>query len=201
MPANQSGKSLPDKERILRGNPRRTRAFLALGSNEGDRVGFVQQAMQFLKDVPGISVKESSSLYETEPLGVGYSEWFVNAVAAIDTTLSADELLATCQDIEKRLTGFQGQPGLDRETAVYGRRRIIDVDLLFFGDQILDSDSLRVPHPTSAQRAYALVPMLEIAPDFIHPRFNKTVWQIHESLPQPEQVFLYGTRGADGEIR
>jgi 2-amino-4-hydroxy-6-hydroxymethyldihydropteridine diphosphokinase len=200
MPQRPSGKSLPDKERILRGNPRRTRAYLALGSNVGDRVGFVQQAMQFLKDVPAISVKESSSLYETEPLGIGYSEWFVNAVAAIDTTLSADELLLVCKDIEKRLTSFHGKSDYE-ESGAFGRRRIIDVDLLFFGDEILDSDSLRVPHPTIAQRAYALVPLLEIAPDFVHPRLNRTVWQIHESLPQPEQVFLYGTRGADGEIR
>ena len=189
---------MPGKERILRGNPRRTRAYLALGSNEGDRVGFVQQAMQFLKDVPGISVKESSSLYETEPLGVGYSEWFVNAVAAIDTTLSADELLLVCKDIEERLSSFHGGHIRERESGAYGRRRIIDVDLLFFGDEILDSDSLRVPHPTIAQRAYALVPLLEIAPNFVHPRLNRTVWQIHESLAQPEQVFLYGTRGADG---
>jgi 7,8-dihydro-6-hydroxymethylpterin-pyrophosphokinase len=81
-----------------------------------------------------------------------------------------------------------------QESGMQGRRRIIDLDILFFGDEILDSDSLRVPHPTIAQRAYALVPLLEIAPNIIHPRLNKTVSQIHESLPQPEQVFLYGTR-------
>jgi 2-amino-4-hydroxy-6-hydroxymethyldihydropteridine diphosphokinase len=77
---------LTDKPRTLRGNPRRTRAFISLGSNDGDRVGFVQQSMQFLKDVEGIVVKDTSSLYETEPLGVGNAQWFVNAVATIDTT-------------------------------------------------------------------------------------------------------------------
>ncbi len=185
------------KERVLKGNPRRTRAYIGLGSNEGDRVGFVQQAMQFLKDVPGITVKESSSLYESEPLGIGYSPWFVNAVAAIDTTLSVEELLDVCKEIESRLNKFHGGQRDNNRSEIQGSRKIIDLDILFFGDEVLESESLRIPHPTALQRAYALVPLLEIAPNFVHPGLNKTVSQIHESLPQPEQVFLYGTRGVE----
>lgn len=188
---------LTEKQRILKGNPRRTRAFISLGSNDGDRVGFVQQSMQFLKDVEGISVKDTSSLYETEPLGVGNPQWFVNAVAAIDTTLSAEQLLTACKDIEGRLQKMHGVEEADEDASPLNRRRIIDLDILFFGDELHDSDSLRIPHPNITHRAYALVPLLEIAPDYVHPRLNKTIGQIHESLPQPEQVFLYGTRDAD----
>ncbi|HEY9713904.1 MAG TPA: 2-amino-4-hydroxy-6-hydroxymethyldihydropteridine diphosphokinase [Chroococcales cyanobacterium] len=189
--------------RKLKGNPRQTRAFIGLGSNAGDRVGYVQQAMQFLKDIPRIKVVECSSLYETEPLGVEYSEWFVNAVAAIDTNLPPEELLAVCLDIERRLTDLHGAEvkkarkarGLELESN--GRLRIIDIDLLFFGDEVRDSESLRVPHPNIAHRAYALVPLLEIAPNFVHPTMNKTTTQLHEALPAPELVFLYGTRGVN----
>lgn len=187
----------------LKGNPRFVNAYIGIGSNQGDRVGFVQQCVQFLKDVPGITVKESSSLYETEPMGVGYSTWFVNAVAAVETSLSPEQLLEVCKEIEKRLLDFYGTQSkkeLIMETVVQGRRRIIDIDILFYGDAILDSDNLRIPHPTVAQRSYALVPLLEIAPNFIHPRLQKSITQIHDSLSRPEQVFLYGTRGADGQM-
>ena len=80
------------------------------------------------------------------------------------------------------------------------RRRIIDLDILFFGDTIVEEEELRVPHPNVPFRAYALVPLLEIAPDFQHPTLKKTVTQLHESLSKPELVYLYGTRG-DKETR
>ena len=195
---------MADSEHNLKGNPRFVSAYIGIGSNEGDRVGFVQQCMQFLKDVPGITVKESSSLYETEPMGVGYSAWFVNAVAAVETSLSPEQLLVVCKEIEKRLLDFYATQNIKNElimeTVVQGRRRIIDIDILFYGDAILDSDDLRIPHPTVAQRSYALVPLLEIAPNFIHPRLQKSIAQIHDGLSRPEQVFLYGTRGANGQM-
>jgi 2-amino-4-hydroxy-6-hydroxymethyldihydropteridine diphosphokinase len=173
------------------------RAFIGLGSNEGDRLGFVQQAMQFLKDHPNIEVVECSSLYETEPVGREYIEWFVNAVASIETDLSPRELLQVCQDIEIRLTRLSGadSPEVFRET-VDGlvKARIIDLDILFYAEDEVDTSYLKVPHPNIDRRAYALVPLLEIAPDWRHPTLGKTVTQMHEALPAPEQVFLYGTR-------
>jgi 2-amino-4-hydroxy-6-hydroxymethyldihydropteridine diphosphokinase len=175
------------------------RAFIGLGSNEGDRLGFVQQAMQLLKDHPDIEVVECSSLYETEPVGREYVEWFVNAVASIETDLSARELLDVCKDIELRLTRLVGadSPEVFHET-VDGivKARIIDLDILFFGEDHVDTSYLKVPHPYIARRAYALVPLLEIAPDWVHPTNGKTVTQLHEQLSAPEQVFLYGTREA-----
>lgn len=181
------------EQRKLKGNPKRTRAFIGLGSNVGDRVGFVQQTMQLLKDIPHIKVLECSSLYETEPIGEQYSEWFVNAVAAIDTTLSAEELLEVCMDIEKRLTALHSKESVSSRQ-LQGRLRIADLDILFFGDEICNAPHLRVPHPNTTARAFALVPLLEIAPNFTHPILHKTITQLHEELPAPEIVFLYGTR-------
>ncbi|MBX9688550.1 MAG: 2-amino-4-hydroxy-6-hydroxymethyldihydropteridine diphosphokinase, partial [Candidatus Obscuribacterales bacterium] len=126
-----------------------------------------------------------------------YEEWFVNAVAAIETVLSAKELLKVCKDIEKRLSALAGADGPEivhegPNGAV--KSRIIDLDILFFGDKRVKLPELMVPHPQLTKRAYALVPLLEIAPEFVHPTLGKTVSEIHENLDAPEQVFLYGTR-------
>lgn len=175
-------------KRIIRGNHRQIRAYIGLGSSEGDRVGFVQQAMQLFKDIPRIKVIECSSLYETQPTGGG-SAWFVNAVAAVETNLTAEELFEVTKDIESRLVNMAGS-----EYRGKGNGRIIDLDILFFGDQTVDSEGLKIPHPMLSRKAYALVPLLEIAPQLVHPQTQKSVAQLHEELPEPELVFLYGTR-------
>jgi 2-amino-4-hydroxy-6-hydroxymethyldihydropteridine diphosphokinase len=174
-----------------------TRAYIGLGSNEGDRLGYVQQAMQLLKDYPDIEIVECSSLYETEPIGNEYEEWFVNAVAAIETSLSARDLLRVCKEIERtlaRLAGAQSPEIIHEGPCGTIKTRIIDLDILFFGNKRVKLPELIVPHPQLTRRAYALVPLLEIAPEFVHPTLGKTVAEIHENLDAPEQVFLYGTR-------
>jgi len=176
---------------LLRGNRRQTRAYIGLGSNRGDRVGFVQQAMQLLKDVPRIKLIECSSLYETQSSANESGPWFVNAVAAIETNLEAVDLFDICKDIENRLQS------LHHADNTYTKRdgdKIIDLAILFFGDQIVEKGALTIPHPSICQKAYALVPLLEIAPNLVHPQFKKTITQLHEELPEPELVFLYGTR-------
>lgn len=175
-----------------------TRAYIGMGSNEGDRVGFVQQSMQLLKDIPGVEIAECSSLYETEPVGGQYSRWFVNAVAAIDTNLKAVDLLDVCRDIEARLNEMHGN-NQKSQRGSKERTRIIDMDILFYGSEVVKDDYLVVPHPHLHERAYALVPLLEIAPDFNHPSFGKTITELHEELPEPELVYLYGTRQDEEE--
>jgi 2-amino-4-hydroxy-6-hydroxymethyldihydropteridine diphosphokinase len=180
---------------MVRGNKKRTRVYSSLGSNQGDRVGFIQQAVQLFKDNEHIRIIECSSLYETQPVGSDSSEWFVNAVVALETDLSALDLLSICHSIEERLFALHvaeklpGGSGKKRQSG-----KIIDIDILFYGDKILENNDLQIPHPMIQKRAYTLVPLLEIAPELLHPKLNKTIAQLHEELPLPELIYLYGTR-------
>lgn len=179
------------------------RSYIGLGSNEGNRLSNVQQAMQLLKDHNDIEVVECSSLYETEPVGNGYEEWFVNAVSAIETKLSARELLEVCRNIEQTLCRLNGSDAKDvmRQGADgLVKARIIDLDILFYGDEEINTSYLKVPPLHITRRAYSLVPLLEIAPDLVHPVLKCTVTTIHERLPAPEQVFLFGTRDPVADV-
>jgi 2-amino-4-hydroxy-6-hydroxymethyldihydropteridine diphosphokinase len=161
--------------------------YLGLGSNSGDRVGYIQQALCLLQDRAGIGVLSTSSFYETEPVGDPDQEWFVNAAVALETTLPPAAMLDICQQIEQQL-------GRQRDPQRRWGPRTIDIDLLFYDQLILQEPHLTLPHPRMHQRAYALVPLLEINPRMVHPVLGKTVEQLHQDLTFPEEVFLYGTR-------
>lgn len=161
--------------------------YLCLGSNKGDRVGYVQQATSLLGGINGVKIIRTSSLYETQPWLEKDTNWFVNAVIEIKTSLTAQSLLLECQRIEKQL-------GRDREKENRFADRTIDIDILFYDEEIIEQSDLRIPHKYLHQRAFVLVPFLEINPDFIHPELNKSVSDLYEELENPEMVYLYGTR-------
>lgn len=161
--------------------------YLSLGSNIGDRLGYLQQATSLLKATPGISVVATSSFYETEPWQMDSENWFVNAVVQATTTLTPEKLLSECQRIETQL-------GRKRDGGSEYIDRTLDIDILFYDDLILHNESLTIPHKHFHKRAFLLVPMLEIAQDFVHPLFKKTVSQLYDELENPEMVVLYGTR-------
>lgn len=161
--------------------------YLCLGSNKGDRVGYVQQATSLLGAVDGISIIRTSSLYETQPWLEMEANWYVNAVVEIKTSLSPHTLLSECLRIEKQL-------GRNREAEGHHGERTLDIDILFYGREIIREADLQIPHKFLHQRAFTLVPMLEINPDFVHPELNKTMADLHEELENPEMVYLYGTR-------
>lgn len=163
-------------------------AYIGLGSNIGDRIGYIQQAHKLLSDTEGITVIDCSSLYETEPYGYKDQEWFVNATLKIETTLEAHVLLKNCHRIEKQL-GRVRHP----EMPQWGPRTI-DLDILLYDETVIATDNLQIPHPRLHLRAYALVPLLELDPDLIHPIIGKSILDLHSSLPEPEEVYLYGTR-------
>jgi 2-amino-4-hydroxy-6-hydroxymethyldihydropteridine diphosphokinase len=178
----------------FRGNKRKIQAYIGLGSNEGDRLGYVQQAMQLLKDINGIVVKTTSSLYETEPADAqtsssGPHPWFVNAVAQIETGLTPLELTEVCHDVENRLLELHraGSTKAPKGT-------VLELNILFYGQEVLQSREITIPYPLLHRRAFYLVPLLEIAPDICHPGLDRSVQELHEELAQPEQVVLYGTR-------
>ena len=161
--------------------------YLSLGSNKGDRIGYVQQATSLLSAIDGINIIRTSAFYETEPWNMVSDTWFVNAVVEIKTTLKPDKLLAECQRIEKQL-------GREREKEDSYSDRTIDIDILFYNKDIINENNLIIPHKYVHLRAFTLVPMLELAPDFEHPILHKTISELHNDLENPEMVFLYGTR-------
>ncbi|MCD8024029.1 MAG: 2-amino-4-hydroxy-6-hydroxymethyldihydropteridine diphosphokinase [Candidatus Gastranaerophilales bacterium] len=161
-------------------------AFLSLGSNKGDRLSNIQQAVSFLSNDNSIKVAAASSFYETEPWGKKNQPWFVNAVIAIRTELLPIELLRVCQSVEAKL-------GRNRINEEQWGERTIDIDILFYDDLIFSNEILTIPHKYVHKRAFMLVPMLEIKASFVHPVIKKTILELHEELDDPEDVFLYGT--------
>lgn len=161
--------------------------YLSLGSNKDDRIGYVQQASSQLGALDGIEIIRTSAFYETEPWNMKSDNWFVNAVVELKTTLTPRQLLEQCQRIEKQLGRKPAQPGVYED-------RTIDIDILFYKKEIINEPDLTIPHKYLHLRAFTLVPLLELIPDFEHPVLHKTISELHEDLENPEMVFLYGTR-------
>ena len=162
------------------------RVFLSLGSNKGDRLANIQQAVSMLGMTEDINIVKTSSFYETEPWGNPELKWFLNATLALDTNLKTLDLLKFCQSIEMKL-------GRDKIHEKW-QDRTIDIDILMYDSMIInESNILNIPHPYMHERAFVLVPMLELKSDLIHPVLNKTMNDLYEELENPEDVFLYGT--------
>ncbi len=163
-------------------------AYISLGSNKGDRIGYVQQAASLLGADEKISIVRSSAFYETEPWNMNTKTWFVNAVIEIKTQYSPRDLLDTCKKIEKQL-GREPNPVPNNY-----QDRNIDIDILFYNNEIINEPDLVIPHKYVHLRAFNLVPMMELNADYIHPVINKKIVEMHNDLENPEMVFLYGTR-------
>lgn len=161
--------------------------YLSLGSNKGDRIGYVQQATSLLGATEGVTIVRTSAFYETEPWSMSTATWFVNAVLEIKTTLSPQNLLQECQRIETQL-------GRTQDTKNSYSDRTIDIDILFYNKEIINDENLTIPHKFVHLRAFTLVPLLELMPNLKHPVLHKTVSELHNDLENPEMVFLYGTR-------
>ncbi len=161
--------------------------YLSLGSNSGDRIGYVQQATSLLNACESISVVRTSAFYETEPWNMASETWFVNAVVEIKTKLSPMELLVECNRIEIQLGRKSSSSGSYED-------RTIDIDILFYGNEIINEPNLTIPHKYLHLRAFTLVPLLELIPDYEHPVLHKSMIDLHSDLENPEMVFLYGTR-------
>ena len=161
--------------------------YLSLGSNKGDRIGYVQQAAGLLAALDDIKIIRTSAFYETEPWNMNTETWFVNAVLEIKTQLTPRNLLTECMRIETQLGRIK------RNNPDY-EDRTMDIDILFYNNEIINEDNLIIPHKFVHLRAFILVPLLELIPDYVHPVLNKTISELHNDLENPEMVFLYGTR-------
>lgn len=152
-----------------------TSVLLAFGSNVGDRKAAIERALALIEAELG--PLRPSSLYETPPWGVVDQPPFLNLVAAGVTTLDPLPLLRLCQHVE-RATG--------RLSSTRWGPRVVDVDLLAYGDVCLRSPDLELPHPRLHERAFVLVPLVEVAPDWRHPRLGLTASELITRLPEDE---------------
>jgi len=149
------------------------RAYIGLGSNLGKRLGNIRSAIAALEQVPGIIIRNTSSVYETEPVGNIHQPKFINSVVEIETRLSATELLISLQRIEKHM---------GRKRQRKDEPRIIDLDILYCDQLIVDTKELSIPHPEAAKRAFVLIPLSEIAPNFKDPTSKKKIGEMITSV-------------------
>ena len=162
-------------------------AYLCLGSNMGNRFQLINQAVNLFNLSEDTKIVRTSAIYETEPWGVKEQNWFLNIAVEIKTNLSPEHLLMRCQKIEELL-------GLDRTKKKHWGERPIDIDILFYDNKIIEKDFLNIPHPYLHKRAFVLVPLLEIIPDYVHPKLEKTISELYDELEEVEEVYLFGTK-------
>jgi 2-amino-4-hydroxy-6-hydroxymethyldihydropteridine diphosphokinase len=144
-----------------------TTAYIGIGSNVGERSSFCRRAVSDLDDTPEIRVTASSSLYETEPVGGPPQRSFINLVARIETSLGPRTLLGVCKEIERAL-------GREPSDIRWGPR-VVDLDVLTFGDEKINDEDLEIPHSRMLRRKFVLVPLVEIEPEAADP------WGVHYS--------------------
>lgn len=159
--------------------------FIGTGSNLGDRSKALAAAANLLE--PKVLVKKASSIYETPPWGYEEQPAFLNQVLQVKTGLNPRALLAFLKRIEKKL---------GRKTTFRYGPRAIDLDILFYDDLIYSTDTLQIPHPLASERAFVLVPMLEIAPDFVHPVLGKTIKELARKVGS-SGITIYYKEGTD----
>jgi len=152
-----------------------TEIYIGLGTNTGKRLANIQTALKKLKDV--ISVEKVSSLYLTEPVGVK-GGWFVNCVVKGHTEKEPLELLQQLLKIEDEMGRVRGK----RE------KRTIDLDLLFYGEKIIEQKNLTVPHPRVHRRRFVLLPLAEINPELKHPLLKKSIQTLLDQLDDASRV-------------
>jgi len=149
------------------------KAFIGLGSNLGEREHLIRSAAEGLDLLPDTKLVRISSLYDTKPVGDLEQPIYLNAVALVLTDLDPSRLLWNLHLIESKL----GRKRLRR-----WEPRPIDLDLLFYGDAVIDEPGLTVPHPEAHKRAFVLVPMNELVPDLVHPVLGKSIEELLSSL-------------------
>lgn len=157
--------------------------FVGLGSNMDDPAGHCLKAMHLISEADGVNLLRSSSLYRTEPVGCVKQDWFINAVVEMRTELTAHKLMQVLQDIENNMGRVRKEK--------WGPR-IIDLDILLYGQDVIRDENLAIPHPELHRRRFILVPLCEIASYVIHPAFGVSIRGLMDRLDDEGIVEKYG---------
>jgi 2-amino-4-hydroxy-6-hydroxymethyldihydropteridine diphosphokinase len=160
-------------------------AYLSLGSNLGDRDAHLLRAIERLREAGKVTA--ISSFYETEPVEFRAQPWFLNCVIALDTQKSPRELLQLALAIEE---------SMGRQRSRVKGPRTVDIDILLYGDRVLDETGMRIPHPVMQQRRFVLEPLAEIAPDVRHPVLKKTARDLLAAMPAGQSVRRIANKNA-----
>ncbi|RFU66895.1 2-amino-4-hydroxy-6-hydroxymethyldihydropteridine diphosphokinase [Peribacillus saganii] len=164
-------------------------AYISLGSNIGDRVDFLRRAVSSLESDSEIKVTAISSLYETDPVGYTEQDCFLNAVVEINTSYKPEDLLERCLEIE-RLLG--------RKRDLRWGPRTIDLDILLYNQENIESETLFVPHPRLEERAFVIIPLLDLVdPGFVLPMRDQPLIAILDHIQGKEGVRLWKRRNGE----
>lgn len=158
--------------------------MLSIGANLGDREKTIRDAIDLLSNVEEISISKISSFYETEPVGYADQPWFLNFALCGVTSLKLNVVIQLCKSIEFLLGRKVREQWTERE---------IDIDLIFYGDTVLESEMLTVPHPRMQDRLFVLVPAEEIAPEYVHPVLKETISELKAKCNDKSTVRLYSS--------
>lgn len=155
--------------------------YLHLGSNQGNRKITLQKTLQKIEEQVG-QIEAESSIYETEPWGLKNQENFLNMAITVKSSKSPDQVFEITKAIEASFGGVK--------TVKWGPR-VIDIDILYCDQQIIKTETLTIPHPQLYERNFVLIPLLEIAGDFIDPVLHKSIDEIYDGCKDEGEVFIY----------
>ncbi|MGN1387164.1 MAG: 2-amino-4-hydroxy-6-hydroxymethyldihydropteridine diphosphokinase [Bacillus sp. (in: firmicutes)] len=166
-------------------------AYISLGSNMDDRLSYLKGAIEELHKDEHISINKISSIYETDPVGYTNQGNFLNIVVKLETDYEAEQLLQKCLQIELEL---------GRERKIRWGPRTIDLDILLYNQDNIETDDLSVPHPRMHERAFVIIPLLEIEPNIELPAMELPLQKVLEHIPDKEGVRLWKRKDGEDEF-